>query len=108
MVVFDGIAWAEEPSLLKTWDRGHEGKLDFLGQRGLDPIGIDRVVIQPLGLEKNLVSVAIPEPNDLVLDRGAIARPSARDLPRIHGRAVDIGPDQIMRCGGRAGDPALN
>ena len=42
------------------------------------------------------MSLAIGEADDLVLDRGAIARANALDLPGIHRRAVEIGADQSM------------
>src|SRR6185437_8697043 len=69
-----------------------------------NPIGIDRIVVQPLGFEKNLVTVARGEPYHLVLDRGAVARADALDLPRIDRRAVKIGADDGMGGIGRAGD----
>src|SRR5260370_1339418 len=53
------------------------------------------------------MSVAVPEADDLVLDRGAIARSGAADLPGIHRRAMHIGPDHGMGCGGGPGDAPL-
>ena len=81
--------------------------LDLARQRGRDAVGIDRVVVQPLGLEENLVPVAFGEPHHLVLDRRAIARADAFDLARIDRRAVEIGADQIVRGRRRAGDGAV-
>src|SRR6266481_7197981 len=54
------------------------------------------------------MSVAVAEADDLVLDRGAIARSDALDLPGIHRRAMHIGPDHLMGCGGGPGDAALD
>src|ERR1700738_888404 len=54
------------------------------------------------------MAVAIAEADDLVLDRRAIARPGALDLPGIHRRAMHIGPDHLMGCRRRAGDAALD
>ena len=44
-----------------------------------------------------MMSVAIGEPNDLVLDRGAVARTAFRlDLSGVHRGQVEIGADQIV------------
>ena len=52
--------------------------------------------------------VALAEADDLVLDRGAIARPAALDLAGIHRRAMHIGADDLMGLRRRAGDGALD
>ena len=78
------------------------------GQRGGDAVRIDGGVVQPLGLEENLVPVALAEAHDLVLDRGAIARAPARDLPGIHRRAVHIRPDDVVGRLRGASDAALD
>ena len=41
--------------------------------------------------------LALGEAHDLVLDRGAIARPDPGDVAGIERRAVEIGADQLMR-----------
>ena len=76
------------------------------GQRGRDAVGIDRLVVEPLGLQEDLMPRLVGEADDLVLDRGAIARAPALDLAGIHRRAMQIAPDQLMgrRC--RRGDVA--
>src|SRR5262249_57373074 len=51
---------------------------------------------------------ALAEAHDLVVDRGAIARPFARDLARIHRRAVDVVADDAVGPRVRAGDAALD
>src|SRR3569623_1904769 len=61
-----------------------------------------------LGLQENLVAVAVAEADDLILDRGAITRAGAFDLPGIHRRAVHIGPDQLVGCGRGASDAAFD
>ena len=74
MVVFDRIARFDHPDLLQPVDRAQKVFLHVDRQRGADPVGIDQRRIQPLGLEKDLVPIAIAEAVDLVLDRWAIAR----------------------------------
>ena len=88
--------------------RRDHGALDVLGQRGRDAVRIDRGVVEPLRLEENLVPVALAEAHDLVLDRRAIARPAARDLPGIHRRAMHVRPDDLVRRRRRAGDAAVD
>jgi hypothetical protein len=73
-------------------------KLDFLRQRSRDAVRIDGGVVEPFGLQEDLVTVAVAEANDLVLDR-TVARAAALDLAGIHRRAMHIGPDHLM--GGR-------
>src|SRR4051794_37297448 len=41
----------------------------------------------------------VGEAVNLVLDGGAIARPYALDLPVEHGRAVEVGPDNVVGLG---------
>ena len=72
------------------------------------PFGIDRGVVETFRLQEDLVPVAIAEADDLVLDRGAIARPGALDLPGIHRRAMHVGPDHLMGRRRGAGDAALD
>src|SRR5438045_539275 len=50
--------------------------------------------------------LALRETHDLVLDRWAIARADAGDLPRIHRRAAKIGANDGMRRRGRHRDVA--
>src|SRR5258707_11166112 len=52
--------------------------------------------------------IALAEAHDLVLDRGAITRPFARNLARIHRRAVDVVADDAVSGGVRARNAALN
>src|ERR1700716_1013164 len=52
--------------------------------------------------------IAVAEANDLVLDRGAIARSGTLDLPGIHRRAMHIGPDHLVGGWRGAGDATLD
>src|SRR5690349_4162650 len=73
VIVFDGIAWADHPHALKPGNRSKDRKLHLFGQRSRNAIGVDRAVVETFRLEKNLMPLAIAEPNDFVLYRGAIA-----------------------------------
>ena len=66
-------------------------------QRSGHAVDVDLVRVQSLRLEKELVLRLVGELDDLVLDRRAIARPDALDLPGIHRRAVDVLADQPQR-----------
>src|SRR6266702_1445277 len=108
MVVFDGVAGPHHLRALEPGNRRQQLPLHFFRQRRRDSVGIDRRIVQALGLEKNLMSVALAEADDFVLDRRTIARTAAADLARIHRRAVYIGADDLVgrRVGPR--DSAAN
>src|SRR6185436_6196772 len=108
MVVFDGIARPHHLYPLEPGNGGEDRELNFFRQRGGDAVGIDRGVVEPFGLQEDLVTIAIAEPDDLVLYRGAIARTAALDLAGIHWRAMYVRPNDVMRRGRRAGDTALD
>ena len=82
--------------------------VSFVRQRVRDPVGIDRVVVEALGLQEDLMPGTAGEPHHLVLDGGAVARADAADLAGIHRRAGEIGADDgVGRLGG-GGYPAAN
>ena len=108
MVVFDRIARPHDARALQAGNRCDQSELHVLRQRGRDPVRIDGGVVEAFRLEKDLMPVALAEAHDLVLDRGAIARPAALDLAGIHRRAVDVGADDLVGRRRRAGDAALD
>jgi hypothetical protein len=108
VVIFDGVARPHHAGPLEAGNCRQKCDLHLLRQRGRDPVRIDRRIVQPLGLQEDLMAVALAEADDLVLDRGAIARAAALDLPGIHRRTMHIGPDNGVRSLGGAGDAALN
>ena len=74
VVVFDRVARTPDLDPLQAGDRAQERLLDLGGQGGRDAVGIDGIVVQPLGLQEDLVAGAVGEADDLVLDRRAVAR----------------------------------
>src|SRR4029078_7449338 len=84
IVVLDGIAGPDDARGLETWDGLEERMLHVLGQRGRDAVRIDGVVVETLRLEKDLVAAALLEANDLVFDRGTIARADTLDGAGVH------------------------
>ena len=105
-IILDGVTGTQHSRSFQSRNGLEQAALHILRQGGRDPVRIDRVVVEPLGLEKDLVAVAVAEPADLVFDRWAIARATALDLPRKHRRAVKIGANQVMSRRGRARDAA--
>src|SRR5262249_50919105 len=56
----------------------------------------------------DLVPVTLAEAHDLILDRWAITRAFAHNLPGIHRRPVDVVADDAMGRGVRTGNAALD
>ena len=69
MIIFYRISRLEDSNVLQAWNCPQENLLHVLGQGGRDTVRIDRRVIQPLGLKKDLVPIPFTETNDLVFDR---------------------------------------
>jgi hypothetical protein len=61
VVVLDGIARPDDPRVLEPGNRGNQRRLDLLRQRGRDAVRIDRVVVEALRLEEDLVAVRSPK-----------------------------------------------
>ncbi len=79
--------------------------LNILGQRGRNPVRIDRVIVQSLWLKENLMRGFIGKANDLILNRRAIARADALNMTTVHGRAVEVVANDLVRRLIRVGDP---
>ncbi len=108
VVVFDRITRPQHLGLLQAGNGRDQRPLHLLRQGGRDAIRIDGRIVEPFRLEENLMPVALAEAHDLVLDRRAVARAAARDLARIHGRAMDVVANDAMGRLVGAGDAALD
>ncbi len=87
----------------------HQRQLHVVGQRGRDAVGVDLAAIEAvggLGLQVDLVTLLVREPDDLVLDRRAVARADALDRALVQRRPVQVGADEVVGRRGRVGDPA--
>ena len=62
--------------------------------------------VEALGFEIELVGVLVGKLDDLVFDRGAVARAGGVDLSAVHGRAVDVLADDAMGFRRGVGDVA--
>src|SRR5882724_740974 len=72
------------------------GELDFDRQARGHSIDVDFVRVQALGLEEELVLELLRELYDFVFNRRAIARADGLYLAAVHGRAMDVFPDDAM------------
>jgi len=100
------IAGAGDVRVLETANRAHQLQLHVERQRGGDTVGVDLHHVQALRLDEDLVAVAVGEADHLVLDRGAVARTDALDLPGVQRRAVQRAADDLVGARGGVGDPA--
>ena len=108
MVIFDGISRADHSCPFQPGNTGHHCSLDVFRKRGGNSVRIDRSVVEAFGLKEDLVAVPLAEADNLVLDRGAITRPAALDLPGIHWRPVNICSHNLVRRLDRTRDRAVN
>ena len=106
IVIFDRITGTEDARPLEPRNRRHQRALRLRRQRSRNAVRIDGGVVDALGLEEDLMALAIGEAEDLVLDRWTIARPSARDRAGIDGGAMRIRPHDAVGLLRRAGDVA--
>ena len=75
--------------------------LDIAGQAGGDAVAVILQRVSALGLEEDLVCLAIGETHDLVLDGRAVPGPRRLDLSRIHRGPMQVVPDDVVN--GRIG-----
>src|SRR5690606_14560781 len=73
VIVLDRVAGHLDLDPLESCHRPQKAQLNIGRERGADTVGIDGVSGQSLGLEENLVALAVGEAMNLVLDRRAIA-----------------------------------
>ena len=108
VVVLDRIARLQHDRPLEPRDLPQHRRLDRAGQGGRDAVGVDRRVVQPLRLKEDLVPLAPGETHHLVLDRWAVARAAALDLPGVDRRPMQVGADQVVDPWVRIGDMAVD
>ena len=106
IVVFDGVAGAQDVGVFQAFHRAHEGKLDVKRQAGGDAVGVVFVRGQAFGLKEDLVAVFVSEAVDFVFDRRAVARPHAFDFAGKHRAAVEACADDVVGLRVGVGNPA--
>ena len=105
-VVLDGVAGAQHLGRLEAGNRGDDRQLHVDGQRGAHAVDVDLVRLQALGFQVKLVRFLVGKFDDLVFDRGAIARADAVDLAAVHRRAMHVFADDAVRFLRGVGDVA--
>src|SRR5688500_6828777 len=105
-IVFHRVAGSHDMGTFQAADRADQGKLHVKWQAGGNAVGVNLTGAQAFGLEKNLMARLVGKAMDLVLDRGAIARTNPLDHASKHRRAVQAGPNDVMRAHVRMRDPA--
>src|SRR5690606_6420703 len=68
IVIFNGISWLGNLRLLQAADGADISKLDLFRQGGGYAVGVNKVAVQPLGLQEYLVRLFSRKADDLVLD----------------------------------------
>ena len=106
VIVFDRIAEPEHLDLFQSGHGAQEGVLRLRRDRGGDAVRIDGRIVQALGLQEDLVRGLVGETDDLVLDRGTVARTDPGQLAAIHGALAEIGGDDGVGLFSRMGDAA--
>ena len=106
VIVFNGVAGAQDVGVFQTLHAAHQRKLDIKWQAGGNAIGVVLVRRQTLGLQENLVAFLVGKAVDFVLYAGAVARAHALDLSSEHGAAVQPAADDGMRLRIGMRDPA--
>ena len=95
-VVFDGITGPQHLGVLKARNGLQNLQLDLDRQRGAHAVDVNLMSVQALGLEKELVCDLVGKLDDLVFNRRAVARTDGMDLSAVHGRTVDVFPDDAL------------
>src|SRR5262249_8533730 len=106
VVVLDGVARANDLRLLQSGDRTDESVLDFERQTGRNAVNIILGSLASFGLKEKLMAFFAGELDDLILDRGTVTRSDPFDPTRIHGRLVQVRPDNIVGPCGCMRNPA--
>ena len=96
VVVLDGIAGLKDTGLGEAVDGTQGVELHIEGKRRREAIDIVGLRVPPFGLDEKLVVVLVGEAVDLILDGGAIARPTALDATCEHGRALETGAENVV------------
>ena len=88
-------AGTKQHRVLETWKRMHEVRLHIPRQAHREAVDIDLRRVEPFGFEENLMPFLVREPDDLVLERRAVARPDAANLSVEQRRAVEVRAHQV-------------
>src|SRR5216683_361625 len=80
-VVLDRVPGTQQHRVLEPGQCVYELLLDVAGHRHRKAIHVDFRCVHAFRLEENLVPLLVREPDDLVFERRAVARPDPLNLP---------------------------
>ena len=96
VIVFDGVAGADDTGPLQAGNGGYQGLLHIQGEAGGNAVGIAFLAIQSFRLHKNLMALPVGKTGDFILDGRAVACACAGDNSGKQGGAVQPGPDDVV------------
>lgn len=95
-VVFDGVTMAEDLGVLAAWHGADDGVLDIAGEAGGDAVAVDPVVVVGFWFQEDAMRFSLGEADDFVFDAWAVAWACGFDLACEHGRAVEVGANEVV------------
>jgi hypothetical protein len=98
-IVFHRVAVASDPRLVHTRDRVDDTNLDVGREGSAQALNINLVTAPAFRFQKYGMAILVSEASNLVFDTWAVAGSRAFDGAVVHGRAMEIGADQVV--GGR-------
>ena len=98
VVVFNGVTGTQHHGVFQPFEGVNHVELHIEGQAGGNAVGIHLRAVEALRLQKNLVPLPVGETGHLVFNGRAVARASALDDAREHGRAVKTAADDFVRA----------
>ena len=105
-IVFDRVGRTHDLGLFTTDDRADHLDLHLKGQAGGKAVHVDFVRGDSFRFEENLLALLFRELDDFVLNGRTVARADPFDDAGIHGRFMEIGPNDPGRGVGGIGDVA--
>src|SRR5262249_35030761 len=108
VIVLDRVAPAQDLGVLQAGYVAEHGLLDVLGQAGADAVAVVLERVPAFRFGKNLVAGLLCKANVVVFNRGTVARAPAADLARVHRRAMEVGPDDLVDLLVGVGDVAVH
>ena len=74
----------------------HQTLLELRRKTHRETVDVDFLDVEALGLQKQLMSLAMRKPHHLVFERRAVARPDSGDLAVEQRRLVNVSPYELV------------
>src|SRR5713226_3916908 len=105
-IVFNGVAGTEHLRVLEAGNGFDDRELHVNRERGAHAVDVNLVRVHAFGLEKKLVRMLVGKFNDLVFDRGTVARADRVNLAAVHRGTMDVLANDAVSFVGRERDVA--